>query len=190
MELPIETPRSLCTGGQGRASAGFSLVELMVTILIASILVGVAVPSFRGAIANNRLTGQTNEMVSAMTLARSQAITQNQSVSFCRADTEADTACSATAADWNFWLVRTAAGTVVRRGATQGFFLAVSTTLTNNEVVFGSDGLARTNGALMLNDDVADITVCSDHAATNNIREIRLGTGSRISTVTASGACP
>lgn len=54
--------------------AGFTLMELMVTIALAVILITVAVPSFIDIIRNNRLATQTNELVTALTLARSEAV--------------------------------------------------------------------------------------------------------------------
>ncbi len=53
---------------------GFTLVELMVTIAIAAIVLGVAIPSFSSTIDSNRLTTHANELVTALNLARSEAI--------------------------------------------------------------------------------------------------------------------
>lgn len=65
-------------GGRQR---GFTLVELMVTLALMAILVGIAVPSFSTMIANNRIATQTNELVGALNLARSEAVRRGQGVS-------------------------------------------------------------------------------------------------------------
>jgi type IV fimbrial biogenesis protein FimT len=54
--------------------AGFTLIELMITIAIAAIVLGLAIPSFTSTIASNRLTTGANELVTALNFARSEAI--------------------------------------------------------------------------------------------------------------------
>ena len=61
-------------------SSGFTLMELMVTITIASILLSIAIPSFTSIISSNRLTTYANELVTALNLARSEAIKRGQHV--------------------------------------------------------------------------------------------------------------
>jgi type IV fimbrial biogenesis protein FimT len=55
-------------------SSGFTLMELMVTITIAAILLGAAIPSFTSIITSNRLTTYANELVTALNYARSEAV--------------------------------------------------------------------------------------------------------------------
>lgn len=62
------------------ASLGFTLIELMVTIAIAAILLGVAIPNFSSVIISNRLTANTNEFITSLNLARSEAIKRGQHV--------------------------------------------------------------------------------------------------------------
>ncbi len=57
-----------------RDPRGFTLIELMVTISIAAILLAIGVPSFQAIIENNRLATQSNELITAVNLARSEAI--------------------------------------------------------------------------------------------------------------------
>lgn len=60
---------------------GFSLVELMITLTVMMIVLGLAVPSFQTLFENNRTTTQANELVAAMNLARSEAIRIGANVS-------------------------------------------------------------------------------------------------------------
>ncbi len=61
-------------------SSGFSLVELMIVVSIAGILLSVGLPSFQGAMLQNRLVTQVNSLVGALNVARSEAIKRNQFV--------------------------------------------------------------------------------------------------------------
>lgn len=59
---------------------GFSLIELLVVIALMSILLTVGLPSFKSLLGNTRLTSATNSMVSALQLARSEAIKRQKTV--------------------------------------------------------------------------------------------------------------
>lgn len=63
-----------------KAIAGFTVIEIMLTIAVAGVLLAVAVPSFTAMVMNNCLTTKTNGFVSAMQLARSSAITYRENV--------------------------------------------------------------------------------------------------------------
>ena len=69
-----------------RSVAGFTLIELMVTIAIASILLALALPLFtRFGLAAARAKGAT-ELYGALTEARSEAVARNTPVTICRRD--------------------------------------------------------------------------------------------------------
>ena len=57
-----------------RATGGFTLIELMVTIVVAAILLGLAVPAFRSFMQNDQQWVQTNNLILALNTARSDAI--------------------------------------------------------------------------------------------------------------------
>ena len=65
---------------QSKYNSGFTLIELMVTIAIAAIVLGIAIPSFSSTITSNRLTTSANELVTALNLARSEAVKRGQHV--------------------------------------------------------------------------------------------------------------
>jgi type IV fimbrial biogenesis protein FimT len=72
-------PRS-CRARAVRAANGFTLLELMVTVAVAAILATLAAPSFRQYILNQRIKNASFDLVSALSLARSEAITRNCTV--------------------------------------------------------------------------------------------------------------
>ena len=53
---------------------GFTLIELMVTLAIAAILLGYALPSFNGFVDQRNMTSRINDFVLAVNYARSEAI--------------------------------------------------------------------------------------------------------------------
>ncbi|MGN6389261.1 MAG: GspH/FimT family pseudopilin [Burkholderiaceae bacterium] len=67
----------------GCRAAGFTLIELMITIAIAAILLGLATPSFQNATLSSKLTGEANSLVASMRLARDEAIKRNATVTLC-----------------------------------------------------------------------------------------------------------
>ncbi|MEM6710376.1 MAG: GspH/FimT family pseudopilin [Pseudomonadota bacterium] len=56
-----------------RAGRGFTLVELMVTVAIAAVLLGFALPAFNDFVMQRRITTTANDFVLAMNYARSEA---------------------------------------------------------------------------------------------------------------------
>ncbi|WP_019626002.1 GspH/FimT family pseudopilin [Thioalkalivibrio sp. ALJT] len=62
---------------------GFTLVELMITLLVASILLGVGIPAFASLVENTRLTTTTNQFLTTLHMTRSEAIRRGHLVSLC-----------------------------------------------------------------------------------------------------------
>lgn len=83
---------------------GFTLIELIVTVALAAIVIAIAVPSFNSIIQGNRIATQTNELVSTLNLARSEALARGVQVSLCPSTNQ--TSCSGS--DWSGgWIVVT-----------------------------------------------------------------------------------
>ncbi|MDD2892711.1 MAG: GspH/FimT family pseudopilin [Halothiobacillaceae bacterium] len=65
---------------------GYTLLELMMTIAILAILIAVGIPSFQAFIASTQLTTQTNNILTALSITRTQAIKNNTRATLCTSD--------------------------------------------------------------------------------------------------------
>ena len=82
---------------------GFTLVELLITIVIVTTLLAMSVPSFKDFLKNNRLVAQTNGLVAALQLARSEAVKRGTDTVICASSNL--TSCTGNG-DWDKgWIV-------------------------------------------------------------------------------------
>ena len=64
-------------------SRGFTLIELLVVIFVSSIVLALGIPAFNQFMATNRMAAAVNDLVSAMHIARSEAVKRGSIVSLC-----------------------------------------------------------------------------------------------------------
>jgi type IV fimbrial biogenesis protein FimT len=177
---------------------GFTLIELMITMVIAAILLTQAVPSFRTMIANNRITSQVNELVTAINYARSEGAKLNTRMVLCRSanPTAATPSCGGTVKDWTTgWLLFTASDgnntyqagtdTLVRVGSpvTGGIEVHTNTT-SNNNLEINANGSTNESGG------TAIFVVCDDRDSDGTLdaaygKEIRVQPSGHIQTVSS-----
>ena len=62
---------------------GFTLIELMFTVIVLAVLLAIGVPSFRDFLRNSRMAAQANDLLSAVNLARSEAVKRRGPVTLC-----------------------------------------------------------------------------------------------------------
>jgi len=87
-----------------RSTAGFTLIELMVTLAVVAALMAVGTPSFRSFTNNQAIRSASFDLNSALTLARSEAVKRNGQVTIARRN-----------GNWSLgWTVTAADGTVVQ----------------------------------------------------------------------------
>ena len=75
---------------------GFTLIELMITILIAAILLAITIPGFQSITLKSRQTSAINNFAAMIGRARSEAVTRNRQVVVCAsaAPSSANPTCS------------------------------------------------------------------------------------------------
>lgn len=85
-----------------KKSSGFTLMELMVTIAIAAVLAGLAVPSIRDFLMRQRMTGIADDFSASLLKARSEAANRNVCTSMCMSSNTGATSptCATTGTDW------------------------------------------------------------------------------------------
>ncbi len=71
------------------SDTGFTLIELLMTLIVVSIVVSLGAPALSDIIRNNRLTTQTNALVTALNLSRSEAIRRNVNITICASSDQA-----------------------------------------------------------------------------------------------------
>lgn len=88
-----------------RRAAGFTLLELMITVSVAAIVLGLGVPTFADMIRNNRLTTAANDLLRSTQLARSEAVKRQAPVVVCATANSAATPPSCNDGDFRDWIV-------------------------------------------------------------------------------------
>lgn len=81
MEQPVKLSVTMSLAVEVNMNTrGFTLIELLIVVAIISMTMAIGLPSFQSIIASSRLTSATNAMVSALQLARSEALKQHKTV--------------------------------------------------------------------------------------------------------------
>lgn len=133
--------------------AGFTLVELLVTLSVFAIILTLIVPSLRTMILNNRLTSNIDSLVSSLNYARGVALDQAINVAVCPLSSPGSTVCGA---NWSSgWIVMTqpVAGTPTLLKTHQTSVNAPVIASNVSSVVFDSHGLSTTQSNFTICDN-------------------------------------
>ena len=156
-----------------RRSHGFTMIELMVTLVVLGILVGVGIPSFNTIMVNSRTSGLANDLTSAINLARSEAVKRAEQVTVCPSDDA--TTCSGAWTDG--WIAIVDASSEVLRTWPAPFadaeFTHTPTATANQPIDFGALG--------QLVSPATEIIVEVDGCRGERARQLDIGPAGRVS---------
>jgi type IV fimbrial biogenesis protein FimT len=90
-------------------AGGYTLIEMAVVIVIIAIILAYAVPSYKGLIAENRMSGEVNDLLNDVEQSRSAAIKQGVPVVICPStdSTAAVPSCSGSSSWTTGWIAFT-----------------------------------------------------------------------------------
>jgi type IV fimbrial biogenesis protein FimT len=86
-----------------RATAGFTLVEMMVVLIIMALLLAWALPSYKNLIINYRMSDELSQIQADVELARSSAIRTGSKVTICPANIASSSTATTPACSGNEW---------------------------------------------------------------------------------------
>jgi type IV fimbrial biogenesis protein FimT len=164
---------------------GFTLIELMVTITIAGIMLGIAVPNFQTFMQNGRQNATASEFQKTLQMARDEAVARNTNMVLCA--TANNTTCSNTNTWENGYLIAATA-----TPTTAFTVISVHDALDDGQTlraVNGSNTLTFTPNGLLRNTD--SFRIC-DARGTSSQKGFVIAMGGIRSSVAADniGNCP
>jgi len=112
--------------------AGFTLIELIITVVIAGILASLAIPAFSGLMAEQRAKAVATDLVIALTKARSEAVKRNANVTL-----------AANAGGWqNGWQITDTSSNILENHGAVPTAIAISAAFTGTGpgVIYQSSG--------------------------------------------------
>lgn len=180
-------------------SRGFTLIELFVTVAIASILLGIGIPSFLTLIRDTQTVSETNKLVRDLTFTRSEAVRRGIPTSMCASNNGVGCAGAIWNTGWVIFSDTNADGAINGADAIIQVNDGLDLNFTANtgagpvpigaSITYAASGVA-TSGAGNVNDS---FRVCRPDANAALSRAVNVSPTGRINvrTVAAAGlACP
>lgn len=193
-----------------KTQRGFTLYELLITVLVLGVVLTVGIPSFSEFTRNSRITGTANDLHSSFHLARSEAARAKAPVTICAsADALGAALCDGASFDDGWIIFMDLNGDIQRAGAGENVLRAhpaVDTTLniTTNagSLYFGFAATGLGRGDVGVNPSMSTATICDSRgnivaaggmSAARHLVVTPIGRATvlrDVGQITAAGGCP
>lgn len=177
--------------------SGFTLIELVVTLAVVAVLSLIVAPSFRGTIQNSRITGLTNDLLSDINVARTEAVKRVVNVGICMS-------ASGTTCDGSSWTGRriifidanndgaftpgTPANEVVLRVREPLNNNTLTSATAPNPIIFGPRGLPMSPNTTVALTSPINFSLCDSRGASKG-RLISISVTGQASSSPSPGSC-
>ncbi len=172
---------------------GLTLIELMITLVIAAVLLMIAIPQFNDMVRRNQLRAESANLHSALAYARSVAISENVAVAICGRSAGVDDCVADTATSWpEGWLIYTnededgvlcadLADCILRKHAEPSAQV---------EVTSGAGWLGFDDRGELIEDGADEVSLCGQNSSNNLFTYFVAVSGSFRSVKETVGNCP
>lgn len=144
--------------------AGFTLLELLVTLVVLAILVAVALPAQSRVVARTQVTTAANDLFVGLQYARQEAVRRNGPIQVCGSAGGQD--CDG--GHWQQWIVRSASGQILRTGQIPPSVSVQTVGLFAAGIQFAADGRFHQTGSRVQD---GTLTMCSERAHRTRVLE-------------------
>jgi len=163
-----------------RRQSGFTLYELLVTLLIIGVIVTVGVPNMAEFTQNSRLTSASNDLLSSFQLARSEAARSKTTITICASNNSLSAAANCGGTFNDGWIIfLDTDGDLNRAGAAESVLRAhpappsgVNITPDNGATYFSFAGTGLGRGDVGGQPSLSTVMICDD-------RGVDIGPGGR-----------
>jgi len=172
-----------------KKQSGFSLIEVMVTLVVGLVVVGIGAPKLSNMLKSNQLTTSVNDLVYALYIARSEAM-KSGTASICISSDQ--TNCTTTGSWDQGWIVFSDVNSDCTLNV--GEMVIKTTEGLGNLINVGNTGIGTCftyggNGFLTPPGTSATFNFCDDRTGTQAGKTITVISSGR-PTTTAYGGCP
>ena len=194
-----------------QSQRGFTLYELLITVLVLGVVLTLGIPNFRAFTANSRITSTANDLHSSFQLARSEAARSKSNVTICSSNNSMAAGASCTGGTFDDgWIIfmdlngdvqRAGAGeTVIRRHPAIPDAIDITTNGGATYFSFAPTGLGRGDVGVgpslvtaVMCDGRGNITAAGGNSAARVLVVTPIGRGTvlrDVAQITAQGGCP